>query len=153
MPHPKNKIPGYIENRIAGLDPQSAALAMGYAKSGLAVTVCRLEKRADVIAAVRKAKRGGVGKRVVTETSDDDPKKLDPWKLKDRYSNPLELLLDVMNNKDAPGGLRIQCAKDAMPYMHARKESSKREEKDSKAKETHAKSRFTTQPTPLRRAA
>lgn len=31
---------------------------------------------------------------------------------------PLEFLLDVMHNENLPAGIRIECAKAAMPYVH-----------------------------------
>lgn len=168
---PVSKIPDYIEQRIAGVAPEAAALAVGYSRSGIRVTICNLEARADVKKAIRSGKR--VGKRLSAQVlkqstskrqyrsvadepdGDDVPEQLKPWALKDRYSSPLDLMIDVMNNKKAPGGLRIQCAKDAMPYCHARKEGSKKDDDKSKAKETAAKSKFGAQarPSHLQRVA
>lgn len=158
MSHPNNKVPAYIEMRVAGLAPLDAARAAGYAQSGIKVTSSRLEQREDVRLALRVAKRGTkpAGKKLHPLKSpvstrhhrsvDDEPRHgdgpLDPWRLKDRYSSPLDLLLDVMNNPIAPGGLRIQCAKDAMPYCHARKEGGKKDDEKSKAKSTAAASKF-----------
>lgn len=157
MKHPTNKIAAYIAQRISGLPPQEAGIAAGYALSGIRVTVSRHESREDVRAALRKAKRGNAAASVATrrrrpDEEEDVPEQLQPWKLRDHYANPLDLLRDVMNNPKAPGGLRIQCAKDALPYCHARKESSKKQEEKDIAKET-GKSKFPTMPTPLRRAA
>lgn len=164
-------ITAYIEHRIAGLEPRDAALAAGYVQSGLRVAICRLEQREDVRVAIRVAKRGGKtkltpkvvhGQRQSIQTPDDlddadsagdTTSRLKPWSLKTKYDNPLSLLLDVMNNPKAPGGLRIQCAKDAMPYVHARKEGTKKEEAEAAAKKTAAKSRFSGQAAPLRRVS
>lgn len=174
MSHPNTKVPAYIDQRIAGLAPQDAALAAGYAQSGIRVTASRLEQREDVRLALRVAKRGATkskplrplkepaGKRQYRSVADeprhgDGPEKnpLDPWRLKDRYSSPLDLMLDVMNNPEAPGGLRIQCAKDAMPYCHARKEGGKKEDDKNRANETNKKSKFGTvaAPSHLQRVA
>lgn len=163
MSHPSNKIPAYIQGRIQGLAPSEAALAAGYAITGLKVTTSRLEAREDVRMGVRKGKRGAKvviappksKRRNVTEDDDITPAELEPWKLKDKYTEPLDLLMDVMNNPKAPGGLRIQCAKDALPYRHARKESSKKQENDEAAKHAAKKSRYgaTNAPSHLRRAA
>lgn len=54
--------------------------------------------------------------------------------MKDRYSTPLDLMLDVMNNPDAPKSLRYQAAKDALPYCHPRKEGGKKDEAKERAK-------------------
>lgn len=152
MGHPNNKVPQYIEERLAGLKPLDAALAAGYAQSAIRVTASRLETRADVKSALRKGKRMGRRDLEDNEVGGDVLRSpLAAWTLKKHYSDPLSLLLDVMNNPEAPGGLRIQCAKDAMPYCHARKETSKREDGKTKAKETAKK--YPTMPVPLRRAA
>lgn len=167
-PNPNNKVPDYIEYRVAGLAPLEAAVAAGYAQSGIRVTASRLEQREDVRLALRVAKRNAkpgdkklhpltspVSKRHHRSVADeprhgDGPNKspLDPWRLKDRYSSPLDLMLDVMNNPEAPGGLRIQCAKDAMPYCHARKEGGKKDDEKSKAKQTASESKFGSQKRP-----
>jgi hypothetical protein len=162
---PVSKIGAYIEQRAAGLEPISAAIAAGYAQSGIQVTSSRLEQREDVRQALRKANRVGksvkplrspTSKRqyrsVADEPESDDPI-LEPWKLKDKYASPLDLLIDVMNNAKAPGGLRIQCAKDAMPYCHARKETSKKEDNKDKAKRVGNESSFRPMPVPLRKVA
>ena len=158
-----SKIGDYIKHRQAGLDPTAAGLAAGYSLAGLSVTISRLEVREDVRKALRSKK--GVRPLASPDTKRqyrsvaDEPKHgdgpLDPWKLKDKYATPLDLLLDVMNNAKAPGGLRIQCAKDAMPYIHARKEGTKGEDKKSKGKQaSENKSPFTTPAAPsIRRVA
>lgn len=153
---PASKIQGYIEQRVAGVDALNACLAAGYSQAGISVTMARLESREDVREAIRAAKRGSkskqlqplkspTSKRQYRSVADeprhgDGPAKdpLDPWRLKDHYDSPLELLRDVMNNPQAPGGLRIQCAKDALPYCHARKEGGKKDDEKSRAKETAA---------------
>ncbi len=156
---PKNsRIPAYIDLRKEGVEPYTAARTVGYVESGISVAVCRLEARADVQKAVRAAKRAGVQpiakpKRVgKTAEPDDDESEvkspLAPWALKPKYASPLELMLDVMNNPKAPGGLRIACAKDAMPYCHARKEGTKKQDEQDKAKLTASKTKFASQAAP-----
>src|ERR1700750_2448417 len=169
-----SKIADYIDHRTQGVDAHARALAAGYSVAGLAQTVSRLEARDDVKAALRAAKRAATKSKplrpLTSPTSkrqhrsvDDQPRHgegpdknpLDPWRLKDRYSSPLDLMLDVMNNPSAPGGLRIQCAKDAMPYCHARKEGGKKDDEKNKAKNTNATSKFGTgrAPSHLQRVA
>lgn len=164
---PVSKIQDYIEQRVAGVDPLNAGLAVGYAVASISVQVAKLESREDVRLAIRAAKRG-VGKskpvhrmkngeRQYRSAADEPSKKnpLDPWRLRDHYDSPLDLLRDVMNNPQAPGGLRIQCAKDAMPYCHARKEGGKKEDDKSKAKDTANNSKYGSQakPSHLQRVA
>jgi hypothetical protein len=161
-----SKVTAYIEARIGGAEPLAAARLAGYAEgAGIKVVASRNESRADVREALRKAKRQpgsvvtakrGPGQkkpaRVEVPIGIKD-KSLAPWKLKDHYDSPLDLLQDVMNNPDAPGGLRIQCAKDAMPYCHARKEGGKTEEKERAGKKPGGKFPTMDAPSHLRRAA
>ena len=114
-----SKIPAYIRERLFGLTPLAAALAAGYSPAGIGVAAARLESREDVRQALRKveAVKAPTGRLISIE--DGEAISLG-WRLKKKYEAPLELLLDVMNNPHAPAGLRIQCAKDALPYCHAR---------------------------------
>lgn len=171
-----SKIGAYIEQRLHGIDPQQAARLAGYSEANVKATASRLEARDDVRSALRRAKREGVtlGRVVIAASKkrsgvkkrgglnvvlDDDPdssgdsNRPEPWALKDSYDSPLSLLLDVMNNKKAPGGVRIQCAKDAMPYCHARKEGTKGDEKAKNAKEAGNGYQPQARPSHLRRAA
>jgi hypothetical protein len=147
-----SKIQDYIDQRVAGVDALNACLAAGYSQAGISVTMARLESREDVRQAIRAAKRGvGKSKQPAADErrhGDGPTDALAPWALRDRYSSPLDLMLDVMNNPKAPGGLRIQCAKDAMPYCHARKEGGKKDDEKTKAKDTAKSSKFGTQSAP-----
>lgn len=124
------KMQQYAEARAQGLAPQAAGLAAGYSGSGLAVTVSRIEKRDDVRAEIKRLKRGG---KPEPESKTDDGS-VDSWAMKDCYDTPLDLLRDVWNNPKAPKGIRYQAAKDALPYVHARMEAGKKEEKEKAAK-------------------
>lgn len=130
----------YAEARAAGIEPKAAGVHAGYAQAGIAVTVCRLEARADIKAAIAKAKKAGV----VIPPPKADPgaepegNTPDKWEMKDHYDSPLDLFRDVWNNPQAPKSLRYQAAKDAAPYLHARKEGGKKEEKDQAAKDVAA---------------
>lgn len=124
------KMQKYAEGRAHGLSPRDAGLAAGYSGSGLAVTVSRIDKRDDVRSEIQRLKRGG---KAEPEAKSDD-NGIDSWAMKDSYDSPLELLRDVWNNPKAPKGIRYQAAKDALPYLHARMEGGKKEEKEKGAK-------------------
>lgn len=132
---------GYVEARAQGLEPRMAAAHAGYESAGVAVTISRLEARADIQSAIRKLATGGKKGKVTAEEADEQ------WGMKDRYNAPLELMLDVMNNPKAPKGLRYQAAKDALPYCHARKEGGKKDEVKERAKAA-TKGRFQAQGRP-----
>lgn len=133
----------FIEAKAGGAGHAEAAMMAGYAAASAAVTGTRLMARKDVVEAIKKLQGAG-GNGGAARISSDDP---DPWALKDRYSDPLSLMLDVMNNPLAPKSLRYQAAKDAMPYCHARKEGGKKDEQKERAKKA-AGGRFGTQGRP-----
>lgn len=126
----RGKMQAYAEARAAGLAPRDAAAHAGYEMAGVAVTVSRMERRADVQAEIKRLKRAG--KR---EDSSDSPEvERGKWAMRDHYSSPLDLMLDVMNNPQAPTSVRYQAAKDALPYCHPRKEGGKKDEAKERAK-------------------
>lgn len=126
----RGKMQAYAEGRAHGLAPKDAARHAGYEEAGIAVTVSRMERRADVQAEVRRLKRGvkGVEDTQVAEEGADEK-----WAMRDQYESPLELMLDVMNNPLAPKSVRYQAAKDSLAYCHARKEGGKKDEQKERA--------------------
>lgn len=126
------KMQAYAAARAQGLAPNDAAAHAGYAGSGIRVTTSRIEARSDVQAEIRRIKKGGVTV-TVTPPAKNDEGDIDKWGMRDKYANPLDLMLDVMNNPKAPKSLRYMAAKDALPYCHPRKEGGKKEEKKERA--------------------
>lgn len=114
-----SKIPAYIQQRLSGLMPLAAARAAGYSIVGISVAVARLESREDVRRALRQTASGTTPGEAFQPIEGLEVAAA-RWALKEQYENPLALLLDVMNNPGAPAGLRIQCAKEALPYCHRR---------------------------------
>ena len=137
----KDMIDAYISHRVNGAAPSQAAMLAGYSARGINQTASRLEAREDVMRAVR-------GDVPEDETS---PQENTAWALKEHYDSPLELLLDVMNNGQAPAGLRIQCAKDAMPYCHAKKSEGGKKDLAHDAAVRALKGKFGIMPTPAAR--
>lgn len=128
----RGKMQAYAEARAAGLAPRDAAAHAGYEMAGVAVTVSRMERRADVQAEIKRLKRGS--KRATTSETDSPEVERGKWAMRDHYSSPLDLMLDVMNNPQAPTSVRYQAAKDALPYCHPRKEGGKKDEAKERAK-------------------
>lgn len=126
----RGKMQAYAEARAAGLAPKDAAAHAGYEMAGVAVTVSRMERRADVQAEIKRLSRAGKGE----DSSDSPEDERGKWAMRDHYSSPLDLMLDVMNNPQAPNGVRYQAAKDALPYCHPRKEGGKKDEAKERAK-------------------
>ena len=142
----------YAEGRAAGMEPHVAGAHAGYAPGrGLNVTVSKVEARADVKAEIKRLKREGVS---VESESSGKPGPRSDWAMKGCYNNPLELLLDVMNNPDAPKSLRYQAAKDSMPYCHPRIAEAGKKEKDQERAEKASKGgKFKSKSAPQRAMA
>lgn len=153
------KILAYCQARAAGVAVGQAALQAGYLPSSAAVTASRLEPRADVQAEIARIKKANKGKPSADAHAafggmEAPPSPLAPWMLKPKYSSSLELMRDVYNNPKAPMGIRIQCAKDALPYEHSRQaQGGKKEKLQDEADKVAGskKSRFAAQAAPLRR--
>lgn len=145
----RGKMQAYAEHRANGLERLDAGAMAGYAGPGMKVTLSRIESRPDVQAEIKRLKRGG--KPVDKSGKEGESGKLDKWKMKDRYTTPLDLLLDVMNNPEAPKSIRYQCAKDALPYCHPRKEGGKKDEQKERAAKA-AGGKFQTAPRPSQQA-
>lgn len=161
------KLQSYCEHRASGVPQRDAAIHAGYSLTAASVTASRNESRQDVqkeIARIKKLIKAGKGPTPTVridngpptdrQPATDQSSPLAPWGLKDKYASPLDLMIDVMNNPKAPIGMRVQAAKDAMPYVNARKAESGKKEKAQEDAEKAAgsrKSRFATQATPMRR--
>ena len=142
----RGKMQAYAEARAQGLRPLDAGAMAGYSGAGVKVTISRMEKRDDVKAEIKRLARGGKAEKRGEENGT-----LDKWSMQDRYSNPLELMLDVMNNPEAPKSLRYQAAKDALPYCHPRKEGGKKDEaKERATKASQGKFQTSARPSHLR---
>ena len=153
------KMVAYCQHRASGVSIGDSARMAGYLPSSAAVTASRLEPRADVQAEIARLKRENKSKALSADAHaafgglDDPPSgPRDPWALKPKYGTSLELLRDVYNNPKAPIGIRIQCAKDALPYENPRVgEAGKKQKAQEDAEKTGKRSRFATQATPIRR--
>ena len=137
----KDMINAYISHRVNGAAPSQAATLAGYSARGINQTASRLEAREDVMRAVRGESREEA----------EEPQTNTSWALKEHYDSPLELLIDVMNNGQAPAGLRIQCAKDALPYCHAKKSDGGKKDLAHDAAVRALKGKFGIMPTPAAR--
>lgn len=120
MPNLSTQMDRYAKYRAQGVNARDAAINAGYAITAVPATVSRLEKRADIQNLIARYKNDDLNPNGYLDQGDKE------WKLRDFYATPLELILDVMNNPQAPPGVRIACAKDALPYCHAKRESTKK---------------------------
>lgn len=122
------KMRKYCELRAVGVTPQNAVLGAGYTPNNADVRAAQLEARADVRETIAEIQSGG--------PADAAPER--ETFLKPKYANPLELFLHLMNNPAAPDSLRLQAAKDAMPYCHGKIGEGGKKEKEKENAERAA---------------
>lgn len=112
-----------------GVSNTQAAILAGYAENSASVQSTNLMKRKDIQAAVKVARKAA-GR---PEPAKDDNTKS---RLKPKYADPKSLMEDVMNNPTFPDGIRLQTAKDLLPYYHAKiGEAGKKENQKNRAHE------------------
>lgn len=108
----------FAQGKAMGLGNTDAAIAAGYSPAGAAVQATQLMKLPHVKAAIAAFKKG-LSKAEKKQAKEKEEER-EPGVMKDHYDNPLELMLDVMNNKNMPVSIRFESAKQALPYCHAR---------------------------------
>lgn len=131
-------------NKAAGVKNREAAIAAGYAANNADVQAARMMQREDIKAAIKSAKAVGARPEGVA-IADPMPRK--------RYADPMTFLEDVMNHVQMPIALRVDAAKQLLPYKHARVgELGKKEKAKDRAEALTRKSRFgpSAPPTMLR---
>ncbi len=100
----------FVTNRLAGVGVKAAAIAAGYSERGADTAGARLLKHPDVKAALGAA--GGVGMTTLTMANVEMPR--------DHYDDPKDFLQDVINHAGLPHAMRLDAAKQLMPYVHGR---------------------------------
>lgn len=129
----------YVDGRANGLTGRAAVLAAGYSSAGADVMAAKLNRdpriQKAIAAAKRKASRAADKSKKEDEPEDDgDAKK--PPKMKAKYASSLDVLRDTYNNPKMADSVRIDAAKSALPYEHARlADSGKKEKAKERAKE------------------
>ena len=106
----------FVTGKAAGLNGVSAAIAAGYSPAGAKVAAARMSALPHIKQAIANEKRKASMKRAVGV---DNPK-TDGTPLRTNYPNGLALLQHAYNNADLPLGIRIDCAKQALPYESAK---------------------------------
>lgn len=133
----------FVSNKAAGMTNRDAAIAAGYAVAGAAVAADKLMHHPAVRAALKaagKATGGGV---------DIAPANV-PTMPRDKYADPKDFLLDVMNLAALPIAVRADAAKQLLPYCHARigEVGKKQTKKDNAAVIARGRHKFATKAPP-----
>lgn len=129
---PKQQI--FVANKAAGATNRDAAIAAGYSMASADVRGSELNRLPNIKAAIKAAT-----KSVSVDTGAGTQSML-----RDHYDTPLDFMADVMNNEKLPIGMRMEAAKQMLPYQHARMgEKGKKESAKERAAEISAQPRGT----------
>jgi phage terminase small subunit len=148
----------YVTNRAAGLRQREAAVAAGYSATTADKQASALERREDIKKGIAKAKRAMRGDGVTVPKDDELTERQKAQQMpRAKYTDPVDFLTDMMNHKHMPAAMRLDAAKQLLPYKHARiAEKGKKESKKDRAAELSgggkpgAKPKFATKRPPLR---
>ncbi len=93
----------FVTNKAAGVPNREAAEAAGYSVRSADVTAGKLMMRPDIQAAIKAAASVGI-----TTNNDPMPRK--------HYADPMHFLEDVMNQAKMPLAMRVDAARQLLPY-------------------------------------
>lgn len=139
---------------VDGASNKDAAISAGYPEKSAAQQGAKLKKHPEIIVYIEKLKADKEG-RSLTKTEVKTVKEVNSnnteqdWDAPpdDPYSkdDPLEFLIEVMNNAGNDMFLRFNAAKAALPYKHGKvAEKGKKETKAEEAKKATSGGKFGT---------
>lgn len=130
----------FADNKAAGMTNRDAVVAAGYAVAAAGPTAYKLMQHPGVRNAIKAATNG---------TPSVDTKSGMPKMPREKYDDPMVLLVDIMGLEGLPLAMRADAAKQLLPYMHARMgEQGKKEKTKDRAHKIASSARGRLQPMP-----
>lgn len=139
------KMKAFAQAIVDGMSKKDAAISAGYPDKSAMQQGSKLSRNPEIIAYIDQY---STAKKLTSEKKKLTPEKPAPKPVasgeednpfEDSYAkdDPLQFLIDVMNNKDNEMGLRLHAAKSVLPYVHGKvAEKGKKESKADGAKQT-----------------
>lgn len=115
-----DKKKAFARGILQGLSNKEAAIQAGYSESSASAQGSRLAKEKEIISYIKQLSD-------VKEKSKVDPAKFVPVGTTEQVKNykdkrdPLQFLLDRMDDEFEEMGTRMEAAKAALPYCHSKK--------------------------------
>lgn len=129
----------FVANKAAGVPNREAATAAGYSPTSAAVIAANMLQRPHIREAIKHAQESA--SVTVTPDSSAMPRK--------HYADAMAFLQDVMNHVRLPVAVRMDAAKNLLPYQHARiGEKGKKEQRQEAAHGVARRGRFTPKQPP-----
>lgn len=140
---------------VDGATNKEAAISAGYAEKTASQQGSKLKNDSEIIVYIEKLKAEKEGRTLTPSKSQVKPESSgeDDSPFEDNYAkdDPLQFLIDVMNDKENEMGLRLHAAKAALPYFHGKvAEKGKKETKADEAKKATQGGKFGTLGSQLR---
>ena len=134
---------------VEGATNKEAAISAGYAEKTASQQGSKLKNDSEIIVYIEKLKSEKEGRSLTPTKTQVKPESSceDDNPFEDNYAqdDPLQFLIDVMNDKDNEMGLRLHAAKAALPYKHGKvAEKGKKETKADEAKQATNSGKFAT---------
>lgn len=130
----------FVANKAAGVKNREAAIAAGYSRNTADVQASNLLRRPAIKAAITSAQAAGAA----------SPRGSVEVMPRSHYADPMAFLEDVMNHELLPVALRIDAAKQLLPYKHGRiGEKGKKEQAKERAHEIVSRPRFSPKAPPM----
>ena len=131
----------FVAAKVAGVGNRDAAIAAGYAPSSARVAASKLMARDDIVQAIKAAAKPA---RVTVPSENPMPR--------DHYADSKSFLEDVMNHVGLPFAVRMDAAKQLLPFHHAKMgELGKKEKKQEAAEGIAKRGRFVPKQPPALR--
>lgn len=123
----------FIELKAMGVANKEAAIQAGYAPNSAAVSAGKMMMQAEVREAIAQAQANSTA-----DTPQGMPRV--------HYPDAMTFLMDAMNNAALPVALRMDAAKNLLPYQHARlgEKGKKEKRKEEADRLTGGRGRFAT---------
>ncbi|AOA58315.1 terminase small subunit [Acinetobacter larvae] len=126
---------------VDGATNKEAAISAGYAEKTASQQGSKLKNDSEIIIYIEKLKAEKEGRSLTPSKLQVKPESScendNPFEGNYAQDDPLQFLIDVMNDKENEMGLRLHAAKSALPYVHGKvAEKGKKETKEDAAKST-----------------
>ena len=153
------KMKAFAQAVVDGMSNKDAAISAGYPEKSAMQQGSKLSKNPEVIAYIDQysaAKKLTSEKKKLTPEKPtvkpvDSGENSNPFEDDYAKDDPLQFLIDVMNDKDNEMGLRLNAAKSALPYVHGKvADKGKKESKAEDAKKATQGGKFGTLGSQLR---
>lgn len=147
------KMKAFAQAVVSGMSNKDAAISAGYSEKTAMQQGSKLSKNPEIVAYINQytsaKKLTSEKQRLTSQKSTPAPANScedeNPFEVEYAKDDPLQFIIDVMNDTNNEMGLRLHAAKSALPYTHGKvAEKGKKETKVDEAKKATQGGKFGT---------